>query len=153
MKYQFLIAGLIMAMMASCLNPPEYPPEPVIAFDSISKTFVKGFSSSPPVMDSIAFVISFTDGDGDLGASSSDTVPNLFFKDSRTGFINTFQFPSVTPEGNVKDISGTITYVFSPFDCNPGKKLDTFFYTIFIDDRAGHRSNEVITPTIICDCN
>ena len=150
MKYELIIAALVITMMASCLNPPEYPVEPVIAFDSISKVAVKGL---PAGLDSITFVISFTDGDGDLGASSSDTTPNLFFKDSRTQFINTFQFPNITPDGNVKDISGTISYIFSPFNCNPGKLTDTFYYTIFIDDRAGHRSNEVTTPMIICNCN
>ncbi|MBK9732590.1 MAG: hypothetical protein IPO83_15155 [Chitinophagaceae bacterium] len=149
MKYQLLTGAFVLTMLASCLNPPEYPVEPLIAFDSISKTFVKG----QPAFDSITFVISFTDGDGDLGASSSDTIPNLFFKDSRTGFINTFQFPNITPEGNVKDISGTISYVFSPFNCTPGKLTDTFFYTIFISDRAGNMSNEVTTPLIICDCH
>ncbi len=148
MKYQLIVGAFLLTMLASCLNPPEYPVEPAIAFDSISKSFVKG----QPAFDSITFIISFTDGDGDLGASSSDTVPNLFFKDSRTGFINTFQFPNITPEGNVKDISGTISYVFSPFNCRPGMPVDTFFYTIFINDRAGHRSNEVTTPLIICNC-
>ncbi|MBP9883743.1 MAG: hypothetical protein KBF32_10090 [Chitinophagales bacterium] len=149
MKYLLFITAVIISLFTACLNPPEYPEEPIILFDSISKTFVKGLPSS----DSITFVISFTDGDGDLGASSSDTLPNLFFKDSRTGFINAFQFPNVTPEGNVKDISGTISYVFTPFSCNPGKLIDTFYYTIFIDDRAGHRSNEVTSPVVICDCN
>lgn len=149
MKYLLLVIGGLILLMASCLNPPQYPVVPAITFDSISKVNVKG----QPVNDSITFVISFTDGDGDLGAASSDTTPNLFFKDSRTGFINTFQFPYVTPEGNVKDISGTISYVFSPFNCRPGKLLDTFFYTIFINDRAGNMSNEVVTPQIICDCN
>lgn len=149
MKYLILISAACMAFFSSCLNPPEYPVEPIIAFDSVSKVFVKGF----PVFDSSTFVISFTDGDGDLGATEGDTLPNLFFKDSRTGFINTFQFPNVTPEGNVKDISGTISYTFTPFSCNPGKNIDTFYYTIFIFDRAGHRSNEVTTPLIICDCN
>ena len=142
-----------LSLLASCIKPPTYDPIPQIAFDSISKTLVKGLSSTPPALDSITFQISFTDGDGDLGASSSDTASNLFFRDSRTGFVNRFQFPYITPEGNVKDISGTIAYIFSPFDCDPGGKSDTFHYTIFIKDRAGNLSNEVITPTIICDCN
>jgi hypothetical protein len=149
MIQRLFITGLILSMMSACINPPDYPTVPQIEFDSLTKTYVKGL----PALDSITFYISFTDGDGDLGPVNNDTTPNLLFKDSRTGFINGFQFPFITPEGNVKDISGTIAYTFSPFDCVPGKNLDTFFYTISILDRAGNISNEVTTPDIISDCN
>jgi hypothetical protein len=149
MIQRLFITGLILSMMSACINPPDYPTVPQIEFDSLTKTYVKGL----PALDSITFYISFTDGDGDLGPVNNDTTPNLLFKDSRTGFINGFQFPFITPEGNVKDISGTIAYTFSPFDCVPGKKLDTFSYTISILDRAGNISNEVTTPDIISDCN
>lgn len=153
MIQRFFIAGVLLSLMGSCLTPPDYSTIPEIQFDSITKTSVKGLSSTPSVLDSITFLIGFTDGDGDLGAASNDTTPNLFFRDSRTGYVNRFQFPSITPEGNVKDISGTIAYTFSPFDCDPGKKLDTIVYTIYIVDRAGNISNEVTTPKIFCDCN
>jgi hypothetical protein len=153
MIQRLFITGLILSMMSACINPPDYSVIPEIAIDSLSKTYVKGFSSNPPVMDSITFYISFTDGNGDLGPVNNDTTPNLLFKDSRTGFINGFQFPFITPEGNVKDISGYIAYTFSPFDCIPGNTIDTFYYTISIVDRAGNFSNEVTTPNIICDCN
>ena len=145
-RLSLLIGGIVICALTSCLRPPEYDPIPKIGFDSLTATYVKSGS------DSITFFISFTDGDGDLGAASSDTKPNLFFKDSRTGFINSFQFPYVTPEGNVKDISGTIAYTFPSFSCVPGQSLDTLFYTIYISDRAGNLSNEVTTPNVVIDC-
>jgi hypothetical protein len=141
-------------MMASCLNPPDYPTVPHIEFDSLTKTFVKGAEIGGQVVpDSIIFFISFTDGDGDLGPIGNDSAENLFFRDNRTGFVYPFQFPYITPDGNIKDISGTIAYTLSPFFCNPGKTIDTLSYTIYIRDRAGNFSNEVTSPDIVCDCN
>lgn len=154
MVQRFFLAGVLLSLMGSCLTPPDYSPIPQITFDSISKTYVKGNKpGNSAVLDSVTFMISFTDGDGDLGASSTDTSNNLFFKDSRTGFIYPFQFPYITPEGHVKAISGTISYTYNLFTCTPDHNIDTFFYTIFIADRAGHLSNEVASPQIICDCN
>ena len=150
---RFFIAGVLISMLSSCLTPPDYDPVPKIEFDSLTKTYVQGFLvTDPPVLDSITFFISFTDGDGDLGTGATDTTHNLFFVDSRTGFPYPFQFPYVTPEGNVKDISGIISYTFSPFNCVPGHQVDTVSYTIYISDRAGHLSNEVTTPEIVIDC-
>ncbi|MBA3647900.1 MAG: hypothetical protein H0W62_05010 [Chitinophagales bacterium] len=155
MSLKILVGFILLTVLASCLKPPDYDVIPVIQFDSISANHVRGISSSGVAYDSLTVVVSFTDGDGDLGASTSfpdDTIPNLFFKDSRTGSVYPFQFPYITPEGNVKDISGKIAYTLDGVNCIPGLSADTFHYTIQIMDRAGHLSNEVITPDIILEC-
>src|SRR5664279_2275587 len=104
MTSKLLIGAFVLTLLASCLKPPNYSPIPEIKFDSISATHVR------QLVDSVTVIISFTDGDGDLGNLKNDTTNNLFFKDSRTGFIYPFHFPYITPEGNVKDISGEIAY-------------------------------------------
>jgi len=143
---RLLIAGSLLLFLASCLNPPNYSEIPEISFDSLNATFVK------VGQDSITFFIGFTDGDGDLG---SEEVPNLFFLDSRTGKIDSNKIPNITPEGTIKAVSGTIAFNQSSFTCSPpeGREFDTLFYTIYVEDRAGHKSNEVVTPQIILDCN
>ena len=140
---RYFIAGTFAVFMAACLNPPDYAVIPEITFDSISNTSAKAGT------DSITFLIDFTDGDGDLGSSD---IPNLFFLDSRTGYTDSFKIPNLTPQGNVKAISGVIAYVASSFTCIPGKTFDTLHYTIYVEDRAGNKSNNIVTPDIILQC-
>ncbi len=142
---RYFIIGTFLVSIAACLNPPDYSPIPAITFDSLSAT------SARVGHDSITFFIGFTDGDGDLGSAN---VPNLFFTDSRTGYPDSFKVPSLTPDGNVKAISGTIAYTFSTFSCTPpqNRQFDTLHYTIYVEDRAGNKSNEVLTPEIILQC-
>jgi len=141
---RLFIIGTLILFLGSCLNPPEYSPIPEIEFDSISSTFAVANQ------DSITFFITFTDGDGDLG---SDEIPNLFFKDNRTLYTDSFKIPDITPDGNVKAISGRISYTFFPFNCIPGKDFDSLFFTIYVADRAGNNSNEVISPMITLQCD
>lgn len=136
------IAFLTLAVSA-CLNPPDYSIVPEIALDSLSSRNLRAGS------DSLTFFISFTDGDGDIG---SETVPNLFFTDSRTGYTDSVKVPYITPGGTLKTISGVITYVRSQIYCIPGRSTDSLTYTIYLEDRAGHQSNRIITPTIFLTC-
>jgi hypothetical protein len=136
----FIIVTLVLTI-AACLNPPDYSPIPEIVFDSVSRT------SIVPNQDSLKFYVSFTDGDGDIG---SETDSNLFITDSRTGYTNTNKIPGITPEGKVKAISGQIVFTLSEIDSIPDGIRDSIYYTytIQIQDRAGNKSNEVISPLI-----
>jgi hypothetical protein len=136
-------AASFVLFIASCVNPPDYSTIPEIEFDSISTTFAR------VQQDSITFFISFTDGDGDLG---SETTPNLFFLDSRTGYTDSLKVPNLTPDGNVKAITGVISYTRSSFSCIPGRDFDTLYYTIYMEDRARNKSNLVVTPEIRLQC-
>ncbi|MCS6917880.1 MAG: hypothetical protein RMK52_04245 [Chitinophagales bacterium] len=133
----------LLALWAACIRPPDYSIVPEIALDSISTRTLR------PGQDSLTFVISFTDGDGDIG---SETIPNLFLTDSRTGYTDSVKVPYITPEGSLKAISGQITYVRSQFSCIPGRKTDSLYYTIYLEDRAGHASNRITTPVIYLIC-
>ena len=147
--FKLILGALVLTLLASCLKPPNYSFVPEIQFDSISNTSVN------QLIDSVTVVISFTDGDGDLGALNTfpfDTITNLFFKDSRTGSVYRFQFPYITPIGSVKDISGEIAYTFAGITCRPNRTNDTLHYTVQIADRAGNLSNEIITPDIYVNC-
>jgi len=141
-----LRASIIVSLLifiASCINPPEYSPIPEIEFDSISATHIVAQT------DSVTFFIDFTDGDGDIG---SEEIPNLFFLDNRTGYTDSFKIPNLTPQGNVKAITGIIAYTRSSFNCIPNKAFDTLYYTIYIEDRAGNKSNLITTPQIYLQC-
>ena len=140
---KWFVVGSFVIFLGSCLNPPDYSVIPEIEFDSISSTFIKAGQ------DSVTFFIAFTDGDGDLG---SEETPNLFLLDNRTGYPDSVKVPHLTPEGNVKAISGIIAYTRSSFNCIPGKASDTVYYSIYMEDRAGNKSNVIITPSIVMEC-
>ena len=59
--------------LSSCLKTEEFPPEPHIEFKSFSIHAV--FEENLNVwVDSASFVISFTDGDGDIGLTDADSL-------------------------------------------------------------------------------
>ncbi|MCO6461663.1 MAG: hypothetical protein J5I59_09680 [Saprospiraceae bacterium] len=156
-KY-FVLTGLIFSVNWSCLKAPEYPDEPVIDFISLSKNVVK---QSQFNQDSTYITFSFTDGDGDLG--DNDSV-NIFLTDQRTKINPTlFKIPFLSQNAGAKGISGEIKlrvysecciYPNGETPCYPSTTYptDTLVYSIYIKDRAGHKSNIIYTPPIILLC-
>jgi hypothetical protein len=138
----------------SCFNAPEYPDVPEIQLKEIRKSRGTPFSG-----DSVIVVLSFKDGNGDLGKRNSlDTVPNLFIIDKRFGVIDSFSYsiPNIPQNGSVKDVSGNIDInLLSKIYCNPlfpGITKDTLEFTFQVRDRAGNFSNMISTGAfeIIC---
>lgn len=66
--------ALIVAVLVSCFNPPEYPNTPSIDFAGIS--FVDVPSSSDA--DTLVLSLNFTDGDGDLGLRANEIGNGAF---------------------------------------------------------------------------
>jgi hypothetical protein len=63
----FLFIGL---GLSACFNPPEYPVQPQIEFESIVyREYGTGFDSE---YDSLILTLKFKDGDGDLGLDPSE---------------------------------------------------------------------------------
>ncbi|MBK7443341.1 MAG: hypothetical protein IPL12_00640 [Bacteroidetes bacterium] len=145
-RYSFLILLLIL-LVASCVKPPDYPIEPRIEFVSMNQQTFDELDE-----DSLSVVIYFEDGDGDLG--SEDSV-NMFWEDSRVpGYQVPFKIPFIEVQGNSKAISGTITTFYPISFCiNDDDPIDTFYYKIYIVDRAGHESNVDSTNLIFLNCN
>lgn len=160
-------AGLL--GLAACVNPPDYPIEPVIVYEGLNKDTIYQFrdaagNAGPP--DSITIQFSFTDGDGDI--STTDTV-DIFVRDSR--FLEaerptSFAFPPIPGEGTSNGISGDvfvtvvnsaqgICCIFNDRICidDPRYPVDTFSYFIYMVDRAGNQSNTIQTEQIklLCD--
>ena len=130
MKYFIYTICLSLAgvLLTTCIKSPNYPNEPKIVFKSISKTRVQGFPVTTP--DSIVFVLTFTDGDGNLGIKSDDPSTcdvgsieslkqagcNAYMIDSRTDYVYTYRIPYIQQKGNIKAISGEVRVVrYSPF--------------------------------------
>jgi len=69
----FGLFAIILTGVSACFNPPEFPIQPQIEFESIQyKEYGNGFDSE---YDSLILTISFKDGDGDLGLDASEDGP------------------------------------------------------------------------------
>ncbi|MDW8273312.1 MAG: hypothetical protein RMJ53_03670 [Chitinophagales bacterium] len=154
-------------------NPPNYPKEPRIEFQSVSSEFVKEY-------DTIRVILSFTDGDADLGPTEnssprfksqpcdlfSDTSYfkdphwSLILLDHRDSCLEAKSLPYVEAKGKYPSINGEIEFTTSALSCKvrgcspaPGCPNDTLVYTVFVKDRAGNLSNGAVTRPVIIDCN
>ncbi|MCB0527150.1 MAG: hypothetical protein R2791_03560 [Saprospiraceae bacterium] len=165
-KYTAYILGALTILATHglfqfCVQPPDYPDEPVIEFVSISKNIMQQTPLGP---DSILISFNFTDGNGDLGSVSGE--PNIFIKDGRDGFDKPpYQIPYIPPQGAGNGISGVISIVVPntcciyvddngfPLACaDVPVPFDTLTYLISIRDQAGHESNQIETPPIGLIC-
>ncbi len=157
--------GLLLLIMAAgwnCLDSPNYPIVPFIEFlDNSKDTLHQGIFQE----DSLIVRFRFEDGDGDIGRTEQDAQNNIFFVDERTGTLdNTFGIPTIPEEGAANGVEGEIRillfstcciYSDGSDPCIPNElvPLDTVQYRIYIKDRAGHKSNEILTTPIILRCN
>ena len=158
MKTNFLLSFILLTfLIISCTKPPDYPNEPEIGFVGFSKnTLQQGDGNN----DSLNVVISFTDGDGDLGDRDS---LNLFVTDKRTGFLqDRFKIPFIPEQGASNGISGEISFALyttccidyvNHTSCQPKSTPDTLIYEIYIMDRAKNKSNVIETAPIYLQCN
>jgi hypothetical protein len=140
----------------ACFKTPEYPIEPTVKFESYDKpgdVFTLGETGN--------MVISFTDGDGDLGkATNQDSSSRVYYRNQKdTAFFkeNYYIIPNIPAKGTTNAISGTLEIKLSEALFNSyetyfifkGKTIDTFTYKLYITDRANHVSNMITTPPII----
>lgn len=161
MRLSLLFSFAILFLVGACVNPPEFPNEPVITFESLNKSQIYQFTNGP--LDSIQIHFSFTDGDGNLSQLDSGAV-DVFLTDSRIGLESPFRLPAIPSEGTGNGISGDIFLnlinttgvccIFNNRLCaeDPTYPVDTFSYTIQIQDRAGNRSNIIRTDVIEILC-
>jgi hypothetical protein len=164
------IALLLSMLFFACREKPEFSNIPYIkysGFDALTNREGK---------DSVGFLrLYFTDGDGDMGLSASDTLPpynkesayyyNFFidYYEKQNGvwtkvvlpppfpgadsLTNNSRIPNLTPEGPNKTLEGEIKMQL--FTNNPFSTFDTIRYEVRICDRALNMSNTVRTPDFI----
>jgi hypothetical protein len=157
-KYIALIAVVTFSLFTACVKEKTFPPQPVIEF--------KEYISHG--LDSADCIISFKDGDGDVGILAGDTItPNDYvmkylYKDvdgiykpfdaiDTTAVMDTlfysYRVPNLTPDGQYKALDGEIKAKLRAAPIYfPGHHDIKFEITL--RDRAGHLSNRVTTSEI-----
>jgi len=148
-------------LLSACIKEKDYPKEPIIKFKSFTK-----FGT-----DSAHVVISFTDGDGDVGLAQGDT--NGIFKSISPYYYNfylrylykaadgtykafetapgdtldyKYRIPKlISDEQQKRALSGDIKVkLYAPYAIH-----DTIQYDIYIIDKALHKSNVVNSDVLI----
>ncbi|MBL0046834.1 MAG: hypothetical protein IPP32_01870 [Bacteroidetes bacterium] len=151
-KIALILMLLTGASFYSCKKKDKFPAEPEITYKAFEK-----FGA-----DSAHLIISFTDGDGDIGLTQSDTSePYLFnfftryytkvngvFVEKVLPIPLNFRIPILNSSKKSKSLEGDILITFLKPYYFPTLK-DTIQYEIYIKDRALHESNRIRTDEII----
>ncbi len=161
--YKDYIWLIILAVaLCHCNDKKVFSEIPEIEFVGINQDT---FNQGRQVNDSIFITIRFRDGDGDIGFENN--TANIFLKDNRDGFVNTFSSPVIPLSTTTASLEGTIRVLVrtllsvcckyttgqDPCSVSITQSIDSFYYQIHLLDRAGNKSNEVRSSTIYIRCN
>ncbi len=159
-----ILLFFISILFPTCRDKEEYPPVPQLEIVSFTS-----FQTLDGIDSLGILLISYTDGDGDLGVFPWDTGINFFVSyyvmdngvlkvgtrySPTTGEIDTINFnariPILAPEDYTGWIKGQIEDTIKPLsDPTSQKILDTIMFEAWVIDRAGNLSNVVQTPLIV----
>ena len=137
----FFIATFGALYLSSC-KKDSYSKVPVIKFISMTP------NPAIKYQDTIKMVISYTDGDGDLGENTPD-AKNLFVTDNRNKVTSQFRIPQLAPDNANIIIHGNLDVILSPQGfIDDNNETETAEYSIYVKDRAGNQSNIIQTNTL-----
>ncbi|MEO8150067.1 MAG: hypothetical protein ABI723_20690 [Bacteroidia bacterium] len=148
------IAVILVLIFNGCRKSDNLSEIPKITFVSLT---ANQNSSGKDTLGILVF--DYEDGDGDLGALSTDSLSllNLFitFYEKKNGVFTApvlpppgfdARIPNLTPKAKNKSISGDITRTLL---LPPGVIKDTIKFTVYLVDRANHKSNEIETSELV----
>ena len=156
----FLLISILASLIA-CIKEEQYPLEPSIEFG--------GFATARDITgkDSLGVIsISYTDGDGNIGLYSWDTIEPLKYnfylkfmqlvnnqlvelKPVDTNLNFNARIPILTPVGRNKNIKGDINMYLELYFARQILQSDTIAFEIFIKDRDLNKSNVIKTPMFL----
>ena len=139
----FLDAAVLSMLTPACKKEQSISSTPAITFDSILP------NPATQNHDTLRIVITYKDGDGDLGQDST-TTKNLFITDSRTDSVTGLTIPQLLPGNATTAIEGNMTIILPPpYLINSSDSSETAIYSVYVVDRAGHQSNTVKTTPLV----
>ncbi len=131
-----------LAFLYACKKDKKvYSEVPEIALVSISSTSV---AEGEPV----TFVISYVDGDGDLGENTAN-VYNLFLTDTRVNVTYKYRIKQLAPDNASIIIKGNLDVLLNSTAITDSSNSQTVIYTIYCVDRGGHQSNTITCSPVI----
>jgi hypothetical protein len=134
-----MIVICVCALAACKKDKPVYSETPEITFVSVSNSSVDAYGQP------LTFIISYQDGDGDLGENSSD-AHNLFLTDNRFGITYPYRISQLAPTTSLI-IKGQLKIILDNVGTTSTSPQNATF-SIYVVDRAGHISNTVTSSVI-----
>lgn len=173
-KLRILPLILAVSGLVSCVKPMEFPPEPYMEFRENIFSYKIGLAGDTTLVLEVKFY--FQDGDGDIGRKTEgevfpyvgDSLHNLhfhllevmpdssfkpvYYRDS-TGreypVEYSYHLHYLEPVNSNSAMSGTITWTVDDFSSTAlfmqGRRI---CYSIYLYDRALHKSNTIYTDPI-----
>jgi hypothetical protein len=139
----FIPVMMVLFVYNSCKKEQPISVIPAIKFVSMAPNPAKKYQ------DTVTIVISYVDGDGDLGIDSPD-AKNLYVTDSRNNVVSQFRIHQLAPTGSNIAIEGNLDVVLPPQGfVNDSNTTETATFSIYVVDRAGHQSNTVQTTPLV----
>jgi hypothetical protein len=134
---------LLAIWISGCKKDEEkYSDIPAITFESINPGSVQ------QLKDSVIVTIGYTDGNGDLGENNS-AVKNAFITDSRNDLTYSFRVKQLAPNDANIIIKGRLLIVIPQVALNNlSGTSETATFSVYVEDRAGNKSNVVNTSSI-----
>ena len=111
MRYFLPAFVSIILIFSSCETPPIFDETPALEWNRFSLDTVQQFTGA------VKMIVNFTDGDGDLGATDSDSTYNMIIIDSRTDDTIFYRIPNIPRQGAANGISGEIEVDMSSICC------------------------------------
>lgn len=160
MSVKYFILFCFSLLLFTCIIAPEYSDIPAITFEGINKNTI---DQGRVKDDTLQIQIGFTDGDGDIGDPANKA--NIFLLDDRDGKLITYSMPVIPQKGVANGVKGTITIFHTtlfnvccyysnadPCTIPSVATKDTVTYKVYIEDRNGNKSNQVILPPLVINC-
>lgn len=152
MKYRGVLYLLLTSVLLSACQTNNMSKIPQIGLISFGPPYIR--------INQDTCVLQFTiqDGDADLGNVQDGSRYDIFIKDFRfdTGYAG-YYFPVI--DGSIKDpdkgLIGTCYFYFTPAVLSPRTDSlhtatgDTTYFEVYVEDKAGNKSNSFITPQVI----
>lgn len=134
---------IIVLSIAGCKKDEiVFPIEPKIEVVSITP------ANPQQYIDPVTITIHYEDGDGDLG-ENNDQIKNCFVTDNRIGITYEYRIKQLAPSGASIPIDGNLNINIGGQVLTDSSTQQNVTYTLYIVDRAGHKSNSVTTGTVV----
>ncbi|UPT66975.1 MAG: hypothetical protein M0D57_21550 [Sphingobacteriales bacterium JAD_PAG50586_3] len=141
-KNYIALCALALLTLAACEKDKPLEETPYIEITSVTPTSAQAYS------DTITFTVLYRDGNGDLGENNPD-VYNLFLKDGRNQVEYKYRIQQLAPDnGSAVPIQGNLLVKLAGAPIINGGSSETVTYTMYVEDRAGNKSNVATSPTI-----
>lgn len=134
---------IIILFIAGCKKDEiVFPIEPKIEIVSITP------ANAQQYVDPVTITIHYEDGDGDLG-ENNDQIKNCFVTDNRIGITYEYRIKQLAPSGTSIPIDGNLNINIGGQVLTDSSSQQNVTYTLYIVDRAGHKSNSVTTGAVV----